>query len=101
MKGNSGFESVLISGGSEDVTTMDTQTQTVVVPSGHVTPVYFPIVPKTIGNVDIEVSARTGVAADAVKRQLRVKVGNEVLEHFNMTPLFNLKWRKFFSRAKS
>ncbi len=36
--------------------------------------VYFPIIPRTIGSINIDVSARSAIAADAVQRQLLVHV---------------------------
>ena len=36
--------------------------------------VYFPIIPSEVGSIDIEVSARSTLAADAVRRQLIVEV---------------------------
>ena len=36
--------------------------------------VYFPLIPSAVGAVDIEVSARSTLSADAVRRQLVVEV---------------------------
>jgi hypothetical protein len=46
--------------------------------------VYFPIVPKKIGNIDIRVSARSLWAADAVERSLLVEVSSRHNLNFAM-----------------
>lgn len=37
---------------------------------------YFGIKPKVLGEIPLEVAAQTNIAADALKKNLRVKVGN-------------------------
>lgn len=44
------------------------------VASGDAMTVDFPIVPTTLGQLDIQVSARSTAAADAVKRKITVEV---------------------------
>ncbi|XP_046569083.1 LOW QUALITY PROTEIN: CD109 antigen-like [Haliotis rubra] len=61
--------------GSSGKTTKESkdQTQYVTVKSNEPQTVYFPIIPSSLGAIDIEVSARTTLAADAVRRQLNVQ----------------------------
>ncbi|XP_046569086.1 CD109 antigen-like [Haliotis rubra] len=73
LKPNSGFQSVVIGSDGEETFNSDLQRQRYLVRPGEAKAVYFPITASVIGDVDIEVSAQTGTAADAVKRQLRVK----------------------------
>ena len=47
----------------------------VLVPKNDGASVTFMVIPKTLGHVDIKVTARTSVAGDAVQRKLLVKVG--------------------------
>lgn len=46
-----------------------------VAPGGGTT-INLPIVPVDLGNIDIEVTAVSSIAGDAVRRQLLVEVGN-------------------------
>ncbi|KAL4229795.1 hypothetical protein ACF0H5_010186 [Mactra antiquata] len=46
---------------------------TVTIPSGSAVAVNFPIIPLEIGNIDIEVTAVSSMAGDAVRRQLLVE----------------------------
>ncbi|XP_046569097.1 CD109 antigen-like [Haliotis rubra] len=62
------------------------QTQYVTVKSNEPQTVYFPIIPSSLGAIDIEVSARTTLAADAVKRQLNVQAEG-IPKEYN-TPVF-------------
>ncbi|XP_046569079.1 CD109 antigen-like [Haliotis rubra] len=62
------------------------QTQYVTVKSNEPQTVYFPIIPSSLGAIDIEVSARTTLAADAVRRQLNVKAEG-IPKEYN-TPVF-------------
>jgi hypothetical protein len=44
------------------------------VSAGQSESVYFPIIPDIIGDIDISVKAQSIIAADAVKRKLKVEV---------------------------
>jgi hypothetical protein len=44
------------------------------VPKGEGKSVFFPIVPSALGNIELEVSAQSTMAADAVRRYLLVQV---------------------------
>ncbi|KAK3607708.1 hypothetical protein CHS0354_016732 [Potamilus streckersoni] len=57
----------------------------VYIKAGEAVPVYFPIVPQKLGSIDIEVSARSLYAADAVRRQLLVEPEGISVE--NNTPI--------------
>ncbi|KAL3881064.1 hypothetical protein ACJMK2_033260, partial [Sinanodonta woodiana] len=57
----------------------------VYIKAGEAVPVYFPIVPQKLGSIDIEVSARSLYAADAVRRQLLVEPEGKAVE--NNTPV--------------
>ncbi|XP_046569087.1 CD109 antigen-like [Haliotis rubra] len=62
------------------------QTHYITVKSNEPQTVYFPIIPSSLGAIDIEVSARTTLAADAVRRQLNVQVEGIPKEY--STPVF-------------
>ncbi|XP_046569084.1 CD109 antigen-like isoform X2 [Haliotis rubra] len=62
------------------------QTHYITVKSNEPQTVYFPIIPSSLGAIDIEVSARTTLAADAVRRQLNVQVEG-IPKEYN-TPVF-------------
>ncbi|XP_046369854.2 CD109 antigen-like [Haliotis rufescens] len=62
------------------------QTEYVTVKSNEPQTVYFPIIPSSLGAIDIEVSARTTLAADAVRRQLNVQAEG-IPKEYN-TPVF-------------
>lgn len=48
--------------------------EVITVPAGQGKAIAFPIIPKTLGNVPLEVRAQSYAAADAVKRNLLVEV---------------------------
>ncbi|KAK3579106.1 hypothetical protein CHS0354_022127 [Potamilus streckersoni] len=58
--------------------------------AGEAVPVYFPIIPQKLGKIDIEVSARSENAADAVRRQLLVEPEGILVES-NTPVLIDLK----------
>ncbi|XP_046369858.2 CD109 antigen-like [Haliotis rufescens] len=98
LKKNSGFQSVVIGSGGEENLTSEPQLQTYMVGPGEAKAVYFPIVPSIIGDVEIEVSARSPAAADAVKRQLRVKAEG-IRKEKNIPVLVDLTSDKTFSKT--
>lgn len=49
------------------------------VAAGEAKSVYFPIVPSSLGKIDVEVKAQSTKAADAVRRQLLIEVWALVL----------------------
>ncbi|XP_071086862.1 CD109 antigen-like [Haliotis cracherodii] len=98
LKNNRQFKSVVICSGEENKLTSDPQRQSYLVRPGEAKAVYFPIVPSIIGDVDIEVSARTPAAADAVKRQLRVKAEG-VRRERNIPVLVDLTSESEFSKT--
>ncbi|XP_067663567.1 CD109 antigen-like [Haliotis asinina] len=85
LKPSSGFQSVVIGSNGENTFNSDPQRQRYLVRPGEAKAVYFPITASVIGDVDIEVSAQTATAADAVKRQLRVKA--EGIQKEQNTPI--------------
>nr|KAG5689527.1 hypothetical protein BaRGS_008902 [Batillaria attramentaria] len=83
-------------GGQEDLRREDKQIN-VHVPSGQGKSVYFPIVPTTVGHVELIVSAQTQQAADAVRRNLKVEAEG-VPKEYNVGVLLDLKNTTSFSR---
>ncbi|ESO92217.1 hypothetical protein LOTGIDRAFT_162872 [Lottia gigantea] len=67
------FYSVDILSNGDEQDSSEDKSVTVTVPSGSPTPIYFPIRPRIRGRIDIEVTARSFLAADAVRRQLLVR----------------------------
>ena len=58
------------------------------VSAGAAKAVYIPILPEVIGSIPIVVKAQSILAADAVRRQILVKVlRNEVFEHMQLNCL--------------
>ncbi|XP_046369856.2 CD109 antigen-like [Haliotis rufescens] len=98
LKKNSGFQSIVIGSDGEENLTSEPQLQRYLVGPGEAKAVYFPIIPSIIGDVDIEVSARTPAAADAVKRQLRVKAEG-IRKEQNIPVLVDLTSDKTFSKT--
>ncbi|KAK7474917.1 hypothetical protein BaRGS_00033804, partial [Batillaria attramentaria] len=79
-------------GGQEDLRREDKQINVHVRKS-----VYFPIVPTTVGHVELIVSAQTQQAADAVRRNLKVEAEG-VPKEYNVGVLLDLKNTTSFSR---
>ncbi|XP_025086891.1 CD109 antigen-like [Pomacea canaliculata] len=67
------YTSVTIGSGESETVTPGDQERTVNVKSNEQAVVYFPIIPTALGAIDIEVSARSTLAADAERRQLIVE----------------------------
>nr|KAG5689544.1 hypothetical protein BaRGS_008919 [Batillaria attramentaria] len=83
-------------GGQEDLRREDKEIN-VHVPAGQGKSVYFPIVPTTVGHVELIVSAQTVQAADAVRRNLKVEAEG-VPKEYNVGVLLDLKNTTSFSR---
>ncbi|KAK3098083.1 hypothetical protein FSP39_015956, partial [Pinctada imbricata] len=73
LEQNSEFSNIIENGDGTTSLTSKTVTETIQVQSGGSVSAFFPIVPEVIGKIDISVKAQTSMAADAVKRQLRVE----------------------------
>ncbi|XP_041359485.1 CD109 antigen-like isoform X2 [Gigantopelta aegis] len=73
LAGSGDFQSIMYDDNGEEVLTSGDQKKTVMVTDGEAASVYFPIVPNKLGKIDIQVSARSPAAADAVKQQLLVE----------------------------
>ncbi|KAL3880815.1 hypothetical protein ACJMK2_033022, partial [Sinanodonta woodiana] len=73
-------------------------TQQVHVPAGEAKSVFFPIVPASLGKIDITVKAQSTLAADAVKRQLLVEPEG-VPKEYNFPVLIDLKNTSRFSKT--
>ncbi|XP_048243512.1 CD109 antigen-like isoform X3 [Haliotis rufescens] len=91
------YLNVVIDANGREQTESKDQTQTVYVKAGGATSVYFPIVPATLGKIDLTVSARSTLAADAVKRQLLVEPEGTPKE-YNVPVLIDLKQATSFSK---
>ncbi|XP_071088374.1 CD109 antigen-like isoform X8 [Haliotis cracherodii] len=91
------YLNVVIDANGREQTESKDQTQTVHVKAGGATSVYFPIVPATLGKIDLTVSARSTLAADAVKRQLLVEPEGTPKE-YNVPVLIDLKQATSFSK---
>ncbi|XP_071088381.1 CD109 antigen-like isoform X2 [Haliotis cracherodii] len=91
------YLNVVIDANGREQTESKDQTQTVHVKAGGATSVYFPIVPATLGKIDLTVSARSTLAADAVKRQLLVEPEGTPKE-YNVPVLIDLKEATSFSK---
>ncbi|KAK7474938.1 hypothetical protein BaRGS_00033825, partial [Batillaria attramentaria] len=74
--------------GQEDLRREDKEIN-VHVPAGQGKSVYFPIVPTTVGHVELIVSAQTVQAADAVRRNLKVEAEG-VPKEYNVGVLLDL-----------
>ncbi|XP_025086885.1 CD109 antigen-like [Pomacea canaliculata] len=79
---------VITSDGSEAIDSGD-QERAVTVKSNEQAVVYFPIIPTALGAIDIEVSARSTLAADAERRQLNVEAEG-VPNEFSIPVFINL-----------
>ncbi|XP_055954903.1 CD109 antigen [Patella vulgata] len=66
------YTNIEISRNGEESDTSEEQSSTLLVEKDSTTSVYFPIRPKTRGMIDIKVTASSFIAADAVRRQLKV-----------------------------
>ncbi|XP_071088378.1 CD109 antigen-like [Haliotis cracherodii] len=92
------YRNVVVSGNGRERTESEDQSQRVHVKAGGATSVYFPIVPATLGKIDLTVSARSTLAADAVKRQLLVEPEGTPKE-YNVPVLIDLKEATSFSKS--
>ncbi|XP_067661520.1 CD109 antigen-like [Haliotis asinina] len=92
------YRNVVVRGNRRERTESEDQSQTVQVKAGGATSVYFPIVPLTLGKIDLTVSARSTLAADAVKRQLLVEPEGTPKE-YNVPLLIDLKEATTFSKS--
>ncbi|XP_060581970.1 CD109 antigen-like, partial [Ruditapes philippinarum] len=72
LKKSSEFDYVKIEGTKTSIASIDAF-RTVTVGADEVLAVYFPIVPRKIGLVDINVQAKTPIQADAIKKKLLVE----------------------------
>ncbi|KAK7096877.1 hypothetical protein V1264_003921 [Littorina saxatilis] len=89
LPGSKEYTSLVIGDdGSESMSSGDAE-KAVIVKSQGQTAVYFPIIPLAIGAVNIEVSARSTLAADAVRRQLIVEAEGVPTE-FSVPVFINL-----------
>ncbi|XP_071088566.1 CD109 antigen-like [Haliotis cracherodii] len=74
MKKSNDYDNILFDSTSASLKAFSAdQVKTVRVASGVSVTVDFPIVPTTLGQLDIQVSARSTAAADAVQRQIKVE----------------------------
>ncbi|XP_076447000.1 CD109 antigen-like [Babylonia areolata] len=83
--------------GNEDYRNED-RAVNVLVPAGEGKSVYFPIVPSSLGNVELVVSAQSTQAADAVRRQLLVEAEG-VPKEFGVSVLVDLSHKSSFHQT--
>ncbi|XP_025086986.1 CD109 antigen-like [Pomacea canaliculata] len=67
------YMNVVIDSDGSEILTSEDQKQVVQISSNEQAVVHFPIIPSDLGTIDIEVSARSTMAADAERRQLHVQ----------------------------
>ncbi|KAK7463204.1 hypothetical protein BaRGS_00038213 [Batillaria attramentaria] len=67
LPGSHEYTSIVIGADGSETMSNDDQERTVMVKSNEQTVVYFPVIPTGIGSIDIEVSARSTLAADAAE----------------------------------
>ncbi|XP_067660553.1 CD109 antigen-like [Haliotis asinina] len=92
------YLNIVIDANGNERTERKNQTQTVSVKANVPFPVYFPIIPVTLGYIDLKVSARSTLAADAIKRQLLVKPEGTPKE-FSVPILIDLNEATSFSKT--
>ncbi|KAK7492650.1 hypothetical protein BaRGS_00016129, partial [Batillaria attramentaria] len=90
------FYNLIVNNGQEDLRHEDIAIN-VHVPAGEGKSVYFPIVPATLGNIELVVSAQSTQAADAVRRNLLVEAEG-VPKEYSVAVLVDLKNTTSFSR---
>ncbi|XP_060581969.1 CD109 antigen-like isoform X2 [Ruditapes philippinarum] len=89
LKKSSEFDYVKIEGTKTSIASIDAF-RTVTVGADEVLAVYFPIIPRKIGLVDINVQAKTPIQADAVKKKLLVEAEGTPRE-YNLPILVDLR----------
>lgn len=89
LPGSNDYNSIVIGADGSETTANGDQERTVMVKSNGQVAVYFPIIPTQVGAVDIEVSARSTLSADAVRRQLIVEAEG-VPSEFSIPVFVNL-----------
>ncbi|XP_046542511.1 LOW QUALITY PROTEIN: CD109 antigen-like [Haliotis rubra] len=92
------YRNVVVRGNRRERTESEDQSQTVQVKAGGATSVYFPIVPTILGKIDLTVSARSTLAADAIKRQLLVEPEGTPKE-YNVPVLIDLREAPSFVKS--
>ncbi|VDI41931.1 Hypothetical predicted protein, partial [Mytilus galloprovincialis] len=86
LKNNDDFQNVVRTvNGTQQLMFSKTQSENTFVLAGESTTVYFPIVPRSLGPIYIEVTAQSSVASDGVRRELLVEPEG-VLQEYN-TPV--------------
>ncbi|VDI01862.1 CD109 antigen [Mytilus galloprovincialis] len=86
LKKNDDFQNVVRTvNGTQQLMFSKTQSENTFVLAGESTSVYFPIVPRSLGPIYIEVTAQSSVAADGIRRELIVEPEG-VLQEYN-TPV--------------
>ncbi|XP_013387199.1 CD109 antigen-like [Lingula anatina] len=73
LKNNGGFQSQIRDASGKLTTTAVDQVEHVLVKANTGKSVFFPVIPTSLGKIDVEVHAQASMAADGVRRQLLVE----------------------------
>ncbi|XP_067663894.1 CD109 antigen-like isoform X3 [Haliotis asinina] len=92
------YLNVVIDDNGREQTESKDQTKTVHVKAGSASSVFFPIIPAGLGQIDVTVSARSTLAADALTRQLLVEPEGTPKE-YSVPILIDLKQATTFSKT--
>ncbi|XP_031563993.1 CD109 antigen-like [Actinia tenebrosa] len=99
FKGSKDWKAINASGGKENYEQDSVDIREVItVPAGEGKAIAFPIIPKTLGNVPLEVQAQSYAAADAVKRNLLVEPEG-IPQEYSYSLLIDLNTTSSFTKT--